>query len=239
MRRRPYSLALIGVAVSSLALAGCGPLSADSVTTEDREVAADVTGIVLSDAGRLTLSPGATASLSVTASPDQLERIRTESRDGVLHLEHEGRRVWFGRTGEITYDAQLPTVNSLRVQGSGDIDATVDPADTLEVTIDGSGHIRIEGVQAGNLTVKVSGSGDVELVGTADRLSLEIDGSGDIDGTELVSSDATATIRGSGNINVNATNTLDARISGAGSISHSGGATVTKTVNGAGVISGS
>lgn len=230
--------ALIGLSAASIVLAGCGIVvngSGGSSVTEERDID-DVTAVALATSGGLTITTGAAPSLSVTAGENVIDLLTNEVHDGVLELGLE--RGHWGNLGRITYELVLPAVDEIRVDGSGDIDARLAPADELSLSINGSGDITARDVDVADLTVDVAGSGTVDLAGSAARQAVSIKGSGDYAGADLDSEDAAVSIAGSGDAEVHATGTLDAVIAGSGSIVHSGGATVTSHIAGSGDIEG-
>lgn len=229
--RRILALAALSALVVP-ALAGCafprGPL-----TTEDREIE-DAHAVVLESSGDLVVTTGDPA-LRITAPEPVLDRLTVEVRDGVLHL---GMRGGFGIPwGEIRYELSLPTVDSVLVEGSGDVEVDFTGADDVSVAIEGSGDIEGTGIDAASVIASVEGSGDIRLVGSTESVDARIDGSGDIDLDELESQDARAEINGVGDIRVRATSTVSAEVNGAGSIRYSGGAELVESrVNGVGDV---
>ncbi|WP_185972432.1 head GIN domain-containing protein [Georgenia yuyongxinii] len=228
-------LAWIALAIAPpLTLAGCGAaLDAGPATTEERTIE-DVSAVSLAGAGNVNLTTGAEPSLTVTAGENIIDRVTSTVRDGVLRLDVDGPV--YGSPGEITYDLVLPSVDEIRIDGAGDVDAQLTSGETLEVDLSGAGDVRATGVDVTSLTVRVGGVGGVHLSGTADRQTVVISGLGDYDGVSLTSADADVTIGGAGDAQVHATDTLNASVDGAGSIVHTGGARVTSSIDGVGNI---
>ena len=236
MKLRPVALLVVLVTAPTLALAGCGTaldVRVGDPTTQQREVA-DVTGVSLAATGDLNLSVGAVPSLSITAGEHIIDRITSDVRDGVLVLDLDGPG--WNNPGVITYDLVLPAVDTITVDGAGDIDADLARGEALAVYLDGAGDVTARGVDVGELTVEVTGAGDVRLEGTAERQRVAIDGVGEYDGTALASRQADVSIGGAGDAHVNVTDALDATVDGVGSITHSGGARVTSQISGMGDV---
>ncbi|MFD1504748.1 DUF2807 domain-containing protein [Georgenia yuyongxinii] len=228
-------LAWIALAIAPpLTLVGCGAvLDAGPATTEERTIE-DVSAVSLAGAGNVNLTTGAEPSLTVTAGENIIDRVTSTVRDGVLRLDVDGPM--YGSPGEITYDLVLPSVEEIRIDGAGDVDAQLTAGETLEVDLSGAGDVRATGVDVTSLTVRVGGVGGVHLSGAADRQTVVISGVGDYDGVSLTSADADVTIGGAGDAQVHATDTLNASVDGAGSIVHTGGARVTSSIDGVGNI---
>jgi hypothetical protein len=233
MRRIIATAALTVLALPLLS--GC-VLSAGPTVSEERSID-DATSVVLSTGGDLTITRGE-PSLTISAGTRVIDSLTAEVRDGVLHLGSKPGFAPLRLMGELSYELTLPTVESIAVEGSGDVTVDFAGATNVAVSIEGSGDIEGSDVDAESVTVSIEGSGDIELSGDTDSLDVSIEGSGDIDLEDLRARDATASIDGSGSIHVFATETLDASIGGSGTIRYSGGASVSSNVDGSGEIIG-
>jgi hypothetical protein len=121
---------------------------------------------------RLGLRP----SLVVSADDNLLPYMRTEVRDGVLHVGSVGS--FRTRTTPQIY-VTVPDLTSALTRGSGDIDIAGVNNRELELVSQGSGNIRADG-RTGRLVAKVQGSGDAELRGIeAASADVGVYGSGD------------------------------------------------------------
>ena len=157
-------------------------------------------------------TPGAT-SVRLEGDDNILELIETEVREGVLVISSRGS--FSTRTGLTAY-ISAPTLDGIRVQGSGDVSG--------------------EGLRGESLQVSVAGSGDVTLSGGVQSLDVSVKGSGDVDLGALESVDAKVSIMGSGDVDVHVTGSLDASVMGSGDIIYSGGPVVKQKVMGSGDI---
>ncbi|GHF25771.1 head GIN domain-containing protein [Pseudolysinimonas yzui] len=228
---KPRILALgAAAALVAVALTGCvrvGPMS--SSTPEIDAVSA----VVLDTSGDLTITEG-DPSLTIHAPAGVLELLTAEVHDGVLVLGRRPGIMPFG-FAEIRYELTVPSLDSIEINGSGDVDSTVS-GDELSIGISGSGDVTVTGVDAEAVELRIVGSGDVELAGDANDFGVEIDGSGDVDADALEVRDATVTISGSGEVDLHVTDTLDVTISGSGTVHHRGGATVQSDISGLGDV---
>ena len=217
--------------LATVALAGCvrvdGPMS-----TETREIGA-VTSVVLDTSGDVEITEGE-PSLTIHAPENILDRLTSEVDDGVLELGRSGGPMPFV-TGEIRYELTVESLDSLELNGSGDITSSL-AGDTFTIDISGSGDVTIDGLAADSVDVVIDGSGDVDLAGTATALTIEIDGSGEVDADDLEVVDATVAIGGSGDAALHVTGTLAVDISGSGTVTHRGGAEVDSDVSGSGSV---
>jgi len=222
-------------AVVLLAVAGCVllPGAGPQVTREQRVGAA--TAVALRTSGDLVVTHGDSASLTTTASEGAFESLTFEVVDGVLVLDSD--RPMMPGLGRIRYELTLPELDSVSVEGSGDVDADFSGVNEVQIDVRGSGDVTGTGLDAEGLAVSVAGSGDITLAGETDEQAVTIRGSGDYRGRELRSGTATITIAGSGDAEVHASDTLDVSIAGSGSVRHTGGARVNADVAGSGDVS--
>ncbi len=228
---KPRVLALAALAtLTAVALTGCVRLGPMSSSTPEID---DVSAVVLDTSGDLTITEG-DPSLTIHAPANILERLTSEVRDGVLVL---GRRPGFAPFGfgEIRYELTVSSLESIEVNGSGDVDSTVS-GDELTIEISGSGDVTVTGVDADAVELRIVGSGDVELEGDANSLDVDITGSGEVDSDDLEVRDATVSISGSGEVKLYVTDTLNVEIAGSGSVRHRGGATVESEISGSGDV---
>lgn len=201
------------IAASITALAGCVPfIPGGPTTSEDREIEA-VTTVELDTSGDLTISEGE-PSLVIRASRGALERLTSEI-DGDSLVLGSAPGPGFGM-GEVDYDLTLPDLETVELNGSGDIGW--------------------EGIDGESVVIRISGSGDVDLSGTATALTVELDGSGDIDAEDLRTQDAVVAIDGSGNVDVTVRDTLRVEISGSGRVAYSGDPSVDSDISGSGDV---
>jgi hypothetical protein len=201
-------------------------------TTQDRAVAG-VTSVRLETSGDLSVGPGDSPRLTVTAGSEVIDRLTSDVVDGVLVLGIDGRVL---ELGDVHYLLTLPRLDGLVVDGSGDAEVASVPTDALSIAVNGSGEVEVSGVAVQELEVALAGSGNVETQGTAAAQDVLVEGSGDYDGSSLDSRQATVTVSGSGDADVRVTGELTAVVSGSGDIEYTGGAQVSSTVQGSGQI---
>lgn len=228
----PLRRSTLPITLGALALvAACGVIDAGPRETEERTIDA-ATSVVLRTAGDVTIEQGESPSLTVTAGARVLPHLTSEVHDGVLTLGTD--RAAFGTTGQVEYVLVLPSLEGVRVEGSGDVDADEARAERLSVEVDGSGDVHVGDVAVRELTVLVLGSGEVSLVGRADRQDVTIEGSGSYAADELASDEAAVTIAGSGDVVVDVADVLDAEIAGSGRVTYVGDPRITSSIEGSG-----
>lgn len=228
----------IGALMAVLALlvtAGCSIGDPGAATTQERAVDG-VTRVDLRTSGTLVITQGEPVSLQVTAGESVIERLTSDVRDGSLVLSVN--RSALARLGTVRYDLVVPSLEGVRVSGSGGVRASGDLGPRLTVETAGSGSVRAEGLTLDRLDVTISGSGSVELAGGASRQTVQISGSGGYAAERLKSRVADVRISGSGSAALTVTDSLDAEVSGSGSVTYAGGATaVSSRISGSGRIS--
>jgi hypothetical protein len=201
-------------------------------TTQDRTVAG-VTSIRLETSGDLSVGPGDSPRLTVTAGSEVIDRLTSDVVDGVLVLGMDGR---VPSLGDVQYFLTLPRLDGLVVDGSGDVEVATVPTDALSIEVTGAGDVEVSGVAVQQLRVALSGSGNVESEGSAAVQEVLVEGAGDYDGSSLDSRQATVTVSGSGDADVRVTGELTAVVTGSGDIEYTGGAQVSSTVEGSGEV---
>ena len=157
------------------------------------------------------LRVGESQHVLVSAGEKVIDDLRTEVRDGTLHLifDHDG----FGG-GDVVVEASVPRLTGIEASGSGDIDAVGIDADAFEI--------------------RSNGSADIALAGTAGLLAVDLDGSGDVDLAGLAAREARVAVRGSGGVDVSADQRLDVDVDGSGDVRYHGDPALTQHVDGSG-----
>ena len=207
------SVLLIPAAVGAALLTGCALSDDGPMTSQTRDVAG-FTRIDNQDSVDVRLHVGGPQRLKVRAGQKVIDDVRTDVRDGTLHLifDHDS-----GIGGSnVTVEATVPKLTGIEASGSGDVDA--------------------DGIDADALQVRSDGSADISLDGKAGRLALALNGSGDANATALTARDANVAVSGSGSARVRAESRLDANVDGAGTTDYQGDPDVTKRVDGSGDV---
>lgn len=132
---------------------------------------------------RFTVAP--TPSVTIAAPADLLPLLvtRIEGDKLVIRLK-DGTTGFhlFGANDHVTIAIAGPSLRSILIAGSADLNAPTLTGDTVALTVAGSGSIHASGVSAGRLQVSVPGSGDVKIVNVdAKTVSAEVDGSGTVE----------------------------------------------------------
>lgn len=211
-----FILALLGLFI------GCtddnGPVEtvrgSGNVITEGREVSG-FTAVSLQGMGQLQIDQNGSESLSITTDDNLLPYIETRVRGNKLIISVQGNTL-FSNVTELTYHVTVANIDSVELDGAGEIEVSHLDADEWQVNLDGTGSITASG-QANKQTVEINGAGAY----TADKLA---------------SQEATVRHSGAGMAVVQVSEQLDVRIDGLGTVEYIGDPEVTQTVNGSGTV---
>lgn len=202
-------------------------------------------GIEVSGAIDLYLSQGTENAVAISANnPEIRDRIRTEVRDGILHIYFDGKGLnwkrWINHKmkGYITF-RQL---ERLEATGACNIRTPqIIRQDTLSVEMSGASDFQGE-VAIGGLLLRASGASNFKISGKADRASIEASGACNVKGYELTTDYCSIDASGASNVRITVNKELNAVASGGSNIYYrgrglirdinsSGGATVKRRDN--------
>ena len=228
------ALAVSGwVCASDARVVGSGHLA-----TETRNVSG-FHAVNLESSGDVVITQGDTEGLTVEAEDNLLPLIVTEvDGKGVLRLgfkPHESIQI----TRKITFKLSAKLINSLTIEGSGDVHAdslSVQDNGKFAASVPGSGNISVGKLTAGSVQASLEGSGDIKLAGVADSQTVSIDGSGKYETADLHTRTAQVSINGSGDAKLSASAELKVEINGSGDGGYYGKPGVKQSINGSGEV---
>jgi hypothetical protein len=138
-------------------------------------------GIEIEDVINVVLTKSETQEIIIETQENILDLVELNVSNGICHVrfrEHYNVQPTLPATIYIS----LPTITSLKIDGTGDINATND-FDTLanvNFEINGTGNIQFSWDEANDVEIDIDGTGDLDLSGNCDDLNTEIDGTGDL-----------------------------------------------------------
>ncbi len=212
--RSNMAMLLPWVVLLAAFVTGCQE-SPGNVVSESRNVSG-FEEVELQGVGNLSIEQTGSESLMVEAEEDVLPKLRTEVVNNRLILGPKANTS-LQTTQPINYKLSVKDLQTLRVSGSGDIEA--------------------ESISTDKLAVTISGAGNVSMSGQADSQQIDISGVGNYQAEDLESKEVKIDISGSGSAIVNVSDELDAEVSGAGSVEYIGDPIVNQEVSGAGRVS--
>ena len=220
-----------------LLLSACNVLrGSGNIRIEPRQVS-HFDRVSMGGSGELIITQGDEESLTVEADDNLLPRIKTEVRDGTLHLGLKGKN-WpnfLQPTRPIKFNLIMKEVGPYVCSQWGrkpDI-RTHD----LSVEISGSGDVVIGALEAEKLKVQLSGSATCALSGQVVTQEIGISGSGEYRAPKLNSQTVKAKISGSGHSLISVRDSLSVNISGSGQVDYYGSpGSVSKEISGSGSV---
>lgn len=184
------------------------------VKTESRSVSG-FSSISFNSVGEVTVQQTGKESLAITAEDNILPLLESHVADNILYLTlaKDGK---MNPTKPIEFIVQVKSLESLKTDGVGSIEA--------------------QGIQGKRLAVAMDGVGEVTIAGSADALDLSLSGVGSYQGEKFKTKQATVRNSGMGSAVVNVSEQLDADLSGVGSIEYVGSPQVRKSGRGLGSV---
>jgi hypothetical protein len=174
------------------------------------------------------------------------QKVEVESHENLIGLlskqvEDKYWKIRFtenvGRYDKFNVYITVPTLNAVRLSGSGDIkgETAFKNLGKLALGISGSGNLNFD-FEATEVEARISGSGDMNLKGNAKSINLGISGSGDISALDVQVEAAMIQISGSGDASIHSTENLEVRISGSGDVYYKGRPRMSSKVSGSGDV---
>jgi len=221
------------------------------VETERRSVSA-FKSVSVSGSGMLRVHRGS-QKVEIIADSNILPYITTEVAGGELKIGFKSLTS-IVRSTKLEYDVTLPSLEGLRLSGSGqayvdafagesfkgsssgsgDVKAELD-YDSIQLEVSGSGGFDVE-AKARTLSLDSSGSGKAYLKGTADEAHFALSGSGAALAQELSTKKSGIVVSGSGKVEIRVSEKLNASVSGSGDVRYWGDPSVDSAVRGSGRV---
>jgi hypothetical protein len=222
---------------SALPFVFAGRPASGTVVTETRDVSG-FDAVDFSSIGDLTIQPGEREGLTLEGQDDLLRLLKTEVRNGTLHIRFDERNGWVSvyPTRPLRLTLTVVELESIRLSGAGNVIVNDLTAGHLQANLSGAGTLNFANLEAEALNCNLSGAGSLDATGTANRLDLVVSGLGSFNGADLSTQATKVTLSGTGSATVWATSQLDATLSGLGSVTYYGDPIVHKTVSGLGNI---
>jgi mannose-6-phosphate isomerase-like protein (cupin superfamily) len=205
------------------------------VTSETRPVTDNITEIELTGAVDMTLRQGAVPSMTVRGEKRLLGNVDTVKDGNTLQIGIKG--MLLHKRVPLQVVLTLPSIDTVRIKGSGDSTINGFSGDKLDVQLDGSGSVKFNGrfkdVNAAvrgsgdmemnggasdKVEVALSGSGEMTVVGSCKEFKADQTGSGDLDARHLAAEAAEVILRGSGTSVVQASRSADVTVRGSGDV---------------------
>ena len=230
-------LTVVVIAVAIFGLYSCNKVIGKGPIVTESRTTAGFTAIRFDLPGELQLIPSEDYEIIIEAQRNIIDVIDTYIGDGELKVRVP-HNTNLSSHEEIRVIVKAPSVNSLNLNGSGNVNAlqTFSGVKT-KLKISGSGRMTINRIETEELETVISGSGNIEVLGGAtDELKVTISGSGHVNMLNATSRLATTNTSGSGSIKVFVTDELDAKISGSGDVFYKGDPVTNVVISGSGRV---
>ena len=218
MRIKHFILTMALAGLLAACSGAAGPVDivngSGNVTTEERDVSS-FTSVSLQGMGQLVIDQTGSESLTITADDNLLPYIETRVRGRQLIISTRDQTV-FNNVTDLTYHVTVNLIDS--------------------VELDGVGNIQVSHLDNDDWRVDLAGGGNITVSGKVDTQTIEINGAGAYNGDALASREAIVNHDGAGLIVVQVSEQLDVRIDGIGTVEYIGDPTVNQTINGLGMV---
>jgi hypothetical protein len=226
------NIALLTVSIlAGLVAVAQNPKVINDPNAQKRSVG-DFHGIKVSGGIELYLSQGDEEAVAVSANdPELRDRLRTEVKDGILHIYLDDQWWHRGWNGSMKLRAYVSCKVLDQLRGSGGSNIHVDQtikSERLDIHLSGGGQLH-GSFEAGQMTAGISGGGDLYIGGTAGALNVHVNGGGDFHGYDLATDSCEAHVSGGGDVFITVNKTLDATVHGGGDIRYKGNASIRET----------
>jgi hypothetical protein len=183
------------------------------------------TAIEVSDAIDLYISQGSTEAAAISGSTDDIKtRIKTEVRNGTLHIFFDAKGLNWRKWGNNRMKAYVTYIKLDRIEASGACNIkTTDPIIQPELKMEMSGASDFSGeIRVGKFKLNGSGASIITISGKADEMSVDATGACHVKGYELITSMCKIDASGGSNIRITVNKELSAVASGGSSIYYRG-----------------
>jgi Putative auto-transporter adhesin, head GIN domain len=196
----------------------------------------DFIGIDVSGAIDVYLSQSNEEAVAISGSDiDIVNKIKTEVRNGVLHIFFDNNGLNFRNWGNSKLKAYITFKNIEKIISAGAcniIAAQPIHANTLLIDLSGASDFKGE-VNATTISIDASGAASIKITGKAEQAKIDCSGASDVKGYGLVLNYCKARSSGASSISITVNKELNADASGASDIYFKGDAN-TKNISSSG-----
>ncbi len=198
---------------------------------EVRKVSGSFSGVDVSSAIDLYISQGNEQGVAISANDPKIkERIKTEVKNGVLHIwfDSKGWDKWNMNNKKMKAYVTVTEINKLEASGACDVrvNGTL-KAKSLKLSFSGASDF--EGsVQVTDLQADASGASDIKITGSAVNARIDVSGASDFKGKSFKVDYCKASASGAADIDITVNKELEADASGGSDISYSGDGVIKK-----------
>lgn len=188
------------------------------------------TGVEVSGAIDLYLSQGKEEAVAISASsPEAISRIKTEVRNGKLHIYFDGSgwnwKTWSNNNKMKAY-ITFVEIHKLEASGACNIKtADMISSDDLKIQLSGASDFTGE-VKIGKLRLDASGASNFRVSGTAEKVDIDVSGACDVKAYDLKTEYCKIEASGASTVRVTNNKELSAVASGGSNIFYKGSGSI-------------
>jgi hypothetical protein len=188
------------------------------VQTQTRNLS-EFKGINASGGYTIEITQGATESIRLEADENLLDHIKTEVKNGVLHIyNNRGMSTSNGLKAYIT----IKELNKIDISGGVKVVGTSTfKTNTMDIDLSGGSKVWL-GLDVKNLKADMSGASQIELSGKAASAFFELSGASQADAKELEVKSVKVEASSASRVKVHAVETLTISASGASAVYYKG-----------------
>jgi len=217
--------------VMYLMIAGLSTMFAFGQRIETRSVS-NFTGIDASGAFEISVTRGSSEALTIEANDDLLPFVRSEVRNGVLHLSLERNTPRRIRNRTVKATVVMNNLENVSLSGACTVISNdLFTPENFTGNFSGSVNVKVN-VNTRQLNVRASGSSKIELIGSARNAVLNMSGSSNFNAENFTVGTATISSSGSSNVTITATEALNVNSSGSSNVNYKGSPTITISSSG-------
>lgn len=190
--------------------------------------------VILNGTGTLVINQGNNESMTIEAEDNIVSNINTSVSNEQLIIGFQKNTPI--PTKPIRYYITVKDLNSIQIDGAGQIESNTLNTNNLSIKINGAGQSKISDLKVNLLTIDINGAGKLHIAGSAINQTIKISGAGNYSANNLTSKTAAIKIDGGGIATVRVSDLLDVIINGAGDISYIGNPRINRQINGGGNI---
>ena len=188
-----------------------------------REITGSFSSIKVSSGLHVYLSKGEVEVLAISATDEKYRNaIKTEIRNGVLHVFFAGEKIRNNNSGKLTVYIAYKNLEQLQASGASDIFiAGIMELPLLNLQLSGASQLRGQ-IKVDELNMKLSGASEVKLSGIVKNINIESSGASDVKSYDLTAENCNVKASGASDVNITITKELTANASGASNVFYKG-----------------
>lgn len=224
MKSKIYCPVIISIIIALVFLSSCEKykcIEGNGIVTLDTKTLNSYTGIISRGSYSIDIIEDTVHEVTIRADENLIPYISVAVKNQTLIIENVNNRC-LRSDREIIVEVRMPELQSVTLEGSGDIYSDSVFTDRLDVELLGSGEIELFNVDALFINAYLGGSGVIELHGICNETDFALPGSGQILADLLRQDDCRVDLSGSGDMYVFALDRIYGTISGSGIVFYKG-----------------